>query len=99
MARIKTKWHREDIKAELRKRNGSLTALSVKSGLHPSAIANALRRPGDSTRVERLIARELNVPLHELWPERWASSGERLPHKPNGSGIPIPTERQKRQAA
>lgn len=94
-------WHPEDIKAELRKRFGEITRLSQSWGLHRTAITNTLRRPVNSMRTEKRIATALNVPLHELWPERWDAGGAPLPRSiavnPNGAGSA--GERQKKAAA
>jgi Ner family transcriptional regulator len=101
MARKPTGWHAEDIKAELRKRFGGVCKLSERWGLDPSAISNTLRRPFNSMRVERQISDALGVPLHELWPDRWETSGAPLPRSidmnPNGAGGA--GERQKKVAA
>ena len=101
MAQKQTAWHPEDIKAALRKRFDSLTDLSESWGLHPTAISNTLRRPFNSMRVERRISDALDVPLHELWPDRWDAGGAPLPRSidmnPNGAGSA--GERQKKAAA
>lgn len=74
MTRQKT-WHIEDIKAELRKRHGSLAALSRLWGLNPRAISVALAQPGHSRATEKRVAAALEVLPHELWPTRWSSDG------------------------
>jgi len=81
-------WHREDIKAALRKRLGSMQALARAMGRHPHAISNALRQPGYSTAIERRIAQELGVPLHELWPARWTANGVSLSGAESGEPKP-----------
>lgn len=77
-------WHREDIKAELRKRFGSVTVLSLQWGYSRAAISHALmgghRR---SAKVERRIADALGLHPHTLWPDRWSPEGEPL-HLPRG---------------
>lgn len=70
-----THWHVEDIKGELRKRYGSLSALSRAWGLNPRAISGALSKPGTSRKLERRIAAAIEQPVHVIWPERWASDG------------------------
>ena len=59
-------WHREDIKAEVRKRGSTLTALAARAGLAPASLSYALgkRHP----RANQAIAEFIRVPLHELWP-------------------------------
>lgn len=71
----RTTWHVEDIKAELRKRYGSLTALDRLWGYRSGVISTALGTPGMSRRVEKRIAAELERPLHVLWPDRWHPDG------------------------
>lgn len=72
----KTGWHKEDIKAEIRKRGETLTSLAIKNGLGSSCIRAAMVRP--YTAAERVVAQFLNEPLHELWPDRWAPDGSRI---------------------
>ena len=68
-------WHVEDIKSELRKRYGSLSALSRLWGMNPRAISGALSKPGTSRILEQRIAAAIEQPLHVIWPDRWASDG------------------------
>lgn len=94
-------WHREDIKAELRKRFGNLTTLSVEWGFHRSSISNALER-AESPRVDQRIAEALGVPLHVLWPERWNRDGSRIRRSPIGTNPSLSVQlphRQKSEAA
>jgi len=99
----KRTWHREDIKAELRKRHGSLSALSRAWSYHPHCISNALARHGYSPEVERRIAQALDTSPHALWPERWTPRGQPIPApKPDGrKATPAqpPAHRQIRKAA
>ena len=95
-------WHREDIKAALRKRYGTLAALSTSLGMGPMAVSQALQN--DRSRVvERRIAEALQVPLHELWPERWNPDGTSRPRSRRVSGdrsrMATPGKRQKGAAA
>jgi Ner family transcriptional regulator len=95
-------WHIEDIKAELRKRYGSLSALGHHWGLKsPTAISATLSAPGYSRHVERLIAAELQVDLHILWPDRWSPDGSPLSHRADRSPTRTPADalRAKRTAA
>ena len=79
MTRHAQVWHLEDIKAELRKRHGSLRALSPSWGYHRGAITKVLTDPRYSEVLERRIASALAVSLHVLWPDRWTETGEPLP--------------------
>jgi Ner family transcriptional regulator len=101
MAQKRHGWHREDIKAELRKKFGPISDLSEAWDLDRSAIASALRRPNNSKRVERLISNALQVPLHELWPDRWSPTGEPLPRfdAAENRQAAESAHRQKREAA
>lgn len=72
----KTGWHKEDIKAEIRKRGETLTSLAKKNGLGSSCVRAAMVRP--YTAAERVVAAFLGKPLHELWPDRWTPDGERI---------------------
>ncbi|MBN3134843.1 helix-turn-helix domain-containing protein [Pectobacterium punjabense] len=62
-------WHPADIIASLRKKGTTLAAISRKTGLASSTLANALTRhwPKD----ERLIAEALNKCPEEIWPSRY----------------------------
>lgn len=69
-------WHKEDIKAAIRKRGKTMNALSRESGLPPSTVRNALARPSFSG--EKVISSFLGVPEHVLWPDRWTPEGRRI---------------------
>ncbi|ANJ73517.1 helix-turn-helix domain-containing protein [Ralstonia insidiosa] len=69
-------WHREDIKAAIRKKGSTMNDLARENGLPPSTVRNALTRPAYSG--ELAIMHFLNVPGHELWPERWTPEGRRI---------------------
>jgi Ner family transcriptional regulator len=72
-------WHREDIKAALRKKHGSLERLSSGWGYHKSTVAIALHPGSSIPTVERRIAEELGVTPHTLWPDRWTPEGNPRP--------------------
>lgn len=67
--------HREDIKAALRKRHGSLERLSISWGYHKSTVGVALNPGSYIPTVELRIAEELGHPPHTLWPDRWTPEG------------------------
>lgn len=71
-------WHPEDIKAAIRKRGTTLSALATQAGLHESTVRNALYRP--IPRADGLIAAFLDMPKHALWPDRYDAEGHRLSH-------------------
>lgn len=63
-------WHREDIKAAIRKRKVTLAELSRRIGdEHGEAVRVALQRPWPA--VEQRIAEFLSVPADKLWPDRY----------------------------
>lgn len=72
-------WHREDIKAELRKRGSSLADISTGAGLERKTGAKSLDVPCPT--ANRAIAAFLRVPLHELWPDWFDQNGNRIPSR------------------
>ncbi len=94
-------WHAEDIRAAIRKRYGSLRALSIQFGLNHTAVSSVLRRPEASLKVERLIAAAIGETPHALWPDRWDAAGKPLPRIGLGKSAPqsAPQHSQKREAA
>lgn len=73
-----TGWHAEDIKAAIRKRGMTLSALATSHELDESACRAALIR--SQPEAEKVISLYLGVPLHELWPDRYDESGGRVRH-------------------
>ena len=69
-------WHREDIKAAIRKRGTTVTKLAIDNNLSSSACRVALVRP--SPAGESVISSFLGVPLQDLWPDRYDPYGRRL---------------------
>ncbi|MFN7128955.1 MAG: helix-turn-helix domain-containing protein [Brevundimonas sp.] len=67
--------HPEDIKASVRKKGTTLTALATSNGLSPSACRKSLKVP--CGRADVLIARCIGKPLHEIWPNRYDRKGKR----------------------
>lgn len=76
------KWHPELIKATVRMRGESLSSLARKNGLQQDACRDALRthRP----EAEAVIAKYIQVPVHELWPDRYPE-GERSTNVDNAT--------------
>ncbi|EAW0681737.1 helix-turn-helix domain-containing protein [Salmonella enterica] len=66
-------WHSADIIAALKKRGTSLSAVSRKSGLASSTLANALIR--NWPKGERLIAEALGIAPEQIWPSRYRNPG------------------------
>lgn len=68
--------HPELIKAHLRMKGYTLEDVAREAQLSSSAVRTALKKPSAS--AERAIAAKLNMPLHELWPQRWTRDGRRI---------------------
>ena len=66
-------WHREDIKAAVRKRGVSLEELSLSNGLEKRACASSLCRPHFA--AELVIAEFLGVSPRQIWPQRFLPDG------------------------
>jgi len=68
-------WHAEDVKAAIRKKGLTLSALSKKHKYSDSYLRGTLirRRP----RGEEIIASFLGLSPAEIWPERYNSGGAR----------------------
>lgn len=61
----------------------TLKGLALENGLDESACRAALIRP--LPKAEMAISRLLDVPLHELWPNRWDEEGRRFRHIREGN--------------
>ncbi|MDA3977931.1 MULTISPECIES: helix-turn-helix domain-containing protein [Gallibacterium] len=73
---MKKDWSRKRIVYELHERNITLASLSVKAGLSPSTLKNALRM--SYPKGERIIAEAIGVPPQEIWAKRYAERENRL---------------------
>lgn len=74
--------HREDIKAEIKKRGQTLAGLWRKNKpLAYTALSLCLDRP--IPRANRVIADFLGLPLNHLWPDWYDASGKRIPLRSN----------------
>ena len=76
-----TPLHAEDIKALLRKRFGSLTAVAARLDITVTAVSGAIIDPLQSQKLEKRLAELLNLPPQSLWPDRWTAYGEPIPRK------------------
>lgn len=69
--------HEADILAAVRKsKYRFLPTIAQRFGVSDVALRAALRRP--QLRAEKALSAALGIPLHILWPSRWAKSGQRL---------------------
>lgn len=66
-------WHREDIKAAIRKRGVTLEELSQANGLPRNACSLALLQPNFG--AELVIAEFLGRSPREIWPHRYDADG------------------------
>jgi len=66
-------WHPEDVKAAIRKKGITLTELSLRNGFSECYLRQALIRP--LLDGEKIIARFLKTPAHEIWPDRYDADG------------------------
>lgn len=79
-------WHRADIIAAIHKRGTSLTRLGKKNGLADSTLRAALQSPRPPS--NRIIAKFLSVPLHELWPQWFDEDGHLIRRQPARAARP-----------
>ena len=54
----------------------TLTALALANGLSESACRKALVTK--YAKAEIVISRFIDIPLHEIWPDRWTPEGLRI---------------------
>lgn len=66
-------WHREEVKAAIRKRGSTLKALSMNNGYGEDACRRATKHPWPA--VERIIASFLGVEPQSIWPSRYDADG------------------------
>lgn len=71
----KKDWSRKRIVYELHERNITLHSLSVKAGLAPSTLKNALRT--SYPKGEKIIAEAIGVDPKEIWVSRYAERESR----------------------
>lgn len=70
-------WHSEDIKAAIRKKGSTLTALARSNGISVQALSRAILERS-SARAEIIIADFLGVRPMQIWPSRYDKRGQRL---------------------
>ena len=66
-------WHKEDIKAAIRKSGTTLQTLSIENGFTPSILSQSLTYP--IPEANKVIAAHLGRTLHELWPLWYDADG------------------------
>lgn len=70
-------WHSEDVKAAIRKKGSTLTALAKAHGISAQALSRAILERS-SARAEIIIAEFLGVRPALIWPSRYNERGKRL---------------------
>lgn len=92
-------WSIEAIKEGLAERGYTLVGLARARSLHARACIHALHHR--HTPGEQAIADALGVPLHEIWPDRWTATGQRIDRRflPKRTPLSTSVTRQKRKAA
>jgi len=70
-----TDWNRIDIVAALHKQGVSIRELSVRAGLKPDTLKNALSRA--YPKAERIIADALGVAPEHIWPSRYLNASRK----------------------
>ena len=83
--------HKEDIKAAIRKKHGSLTALAKQHG-YQSHHAISMTLNGPCPKLEAIIADSLGMEPKAIWPLRYLPdgtprSGRPVTYKPNSKAI------------
>ncbi|MEE9374816.1 MAG: helix-turn-helix domain-containing protein [Rhizobiaceae bacterium] len=81
-------WDKHSIKAEIHRRGQTLNGLGAKFGLNAGDISKALSCRFPS--AELVICQFLQVPINQLWPDRYDSDGYpiRYIHRPS-AGMPM----------
>lgn len=93
-------WHKEDIKAAIRKRGITLKQLSLDAGLSECAVRLTFLKP--VFRAEQAVANFIDVPAEELWPDRYEPDGtprHQRSVRSQGNAKVTRGHRQKRAAA
>ncbi len=85
------KWDKHSIKAELHRKEWTLTEIAAREGMHRTTLTKALET--GTGRGAELISKYLNIPLEELWPNR----RERSPHVIYNSDKHGPSASQKKR--
>ena len=75
---MRSDWHPEDVKAEIRKTGVTLSALSSRLGYCDAAVRIMLKRPWP--KLEALVAKHLDRKPFDIWPSRYNAHGVPLKH-------------------
>lgn len=80
MAASKLGMHSADIVAAVKKTGTNLRQLALKNGFAASTLRAALHKP--HPRAQRLIATTIGKSVHEIWPQWFDATGERIRPRP-----------------
>lgn len=78
-------WDKHSIKAAIHRSGLSLIEFEKRNGLNRGDVSSALDRP--FPKVDVVISKHLNVPLHELWADRYDESGNRIRYVKRQGGL------------
>lgn len=73
-------WHPEDVRAEIRKRGGTLSSLAKQAQVSKQALGAAIDRRA-SERIDQVIADFLDLKPHQIWPSRYNAKGQRIRYR------------------
>lgn len=90
-------WHPEDVKAALRKKGTTLTALSLQNGFSECLVRRVIGS-GRSARVQAIIADILGTKPQAIWPSRYNADGTPRRRNQRRGNAPA-AHRQIREAA
>lgn len=84
---MRSAFHREDIKAGLRKKHGSIAQFERSKGLPQRSVKDVLNgksRPD----IAKAVAAELDRPPHVVFPDRFSPNGDALSRRNPASHLP-----------
>ncbi|BBB13439.1 helix-turn-helix domain-containing protein [Sphingopyxis sp. FD7] len=73
-------WHPQDVRAEIRKRGGTLSSLAKQAGVSKQALGAAIDHRA-SEPIEHVIADFLDLKPHQIWPSRYNAKGRRIRYR------------------
>ena len=76
MSERRIEWDKHGIKAEIHRRGETLSGLAIKNNLPEASVRVSLDRP--FPKADRIIARFLDLSLHDLWPDRYDDKNKRF---------------------
>lgn len=73
-------WHPADVRAEIRKRGGTLSSLAKQARVSKQALGAAIDHRA-SEKLEQVIADFLGLKPHQIWPSRYNAKGQRIRYR------------------